>query len=66
MLCDFKKCNLKCSATKLNEKYWDAKNNTYKTLNKDELNYNTFNDELARYEINLINALSLLMSFYCG
>ena len=54
MLCDFRKCDLKCSATKLNEKYWDAKNNTYRILKKDELNYNTFNDELAKYEINLI------------
>ena len=54
MLCDFKKCDLKCSANKLNEKYWDAKNNTYKTLTKDELNYNTFNDTLAKYEITLI------------
>lgn len=54
MLCDFKKCDLKCSATKLNDKYWDSKNNTYKKLNKDELNYNTFNNELAKYEINLI------------
>jgi carbohydrate-selective porin OprB len=54
MLCDFKKCDLKCSATKLNDKYWDNKNNTYKKLTKDELNYNTFNNDLAKYEINLI------------
>jgi len=54
MLCDFKKCDLKCSANKLNDKYWDSKNNTYKILNKDELNYNTFNDDLAKYEIILI------------
>lgn len=54
MLCDFKKCDLKCSSTKLNEKYWESKNNSYKKLTKNELNYNTFNDELAKYEINLI------------
>ena len=54
MLCDFKKCDLKCSSNKLNEKYWESKNNSYKKLSKDELNYNTFNNELAKYEINLI------------
>ena len=54
MLCDFKKCDLKCSANKLNDKYWDSKINSYKKLSKEELNYNTFNDDLAKYEINLI------------
>ena len=53
-LCDFKKCDLKCDATKLNEKYWDSKKNTYRKLTKDEINYNTFNDDLAKYEIALI------------
>jgi len=54
MLCDFKKCDLKCSSNKLNEKYWESKNNSYKKLSKDELNYNTFNNDLAKYEITLI------------
>ena len=54
MLCDFKKCDLKCDSKKLNDKYWDFKNNSYKKLTKNDLNYNTFNDELAKYEINLI------------
>ena len=53
-LCDFKKCNLKCDSAKLNEKYWDAKKNSYKKLDKNEINFNTFNDDLARYEITLI------------
>ncbi len=53
-LCDFKKCDLKCDATKLNEKYWDSKSGTYRKLSKDEINYNTYNDELAKYEISLI------------
>jgi hypothetical protein len=53
-LCDFKRCDLKCDSTKLNSKYWDEKKKTYKTLEKDELNYNTFNDDLAKYEIGLI------------
>ena len=53
-LCDFKKCELKCDSTKLNNLYWDSKKNTYKKLDKSDINYNTFNDELARYEIILI------------
>ena len=53
-LCDFKKCNLKCDSVKLNEKYWDVKNNTYTKINKDDINFNTFNDDLAKYEITLI------------
>ena len=53
-LCDFKKCDLKCDASKLNEKYWDSKKNTYRKLEKDEINYNTFNDDLAKYEVILI------------
>ena len=53
-LCDFKKCNLKCDSHKLNESYWDAKKNSYKKLDKNEINYNTFNDDLAKYEISLI------------
>ena len=53
-LCDFKKCDLKCDSSKLNEKYWDNKKNTYRKLDKSEINYNTFNDDLAKYEIILI------------
>jgi len=53
-LCDFRKCDLKCDSNKLNEKYWNVKANSYKKLDKDDINYNTFNDELAKYEIALI------------
>ena len=47
-LCDFRECNLKCASKKLNEKYFDK--NTYKLDTKD-LDYNTFNDDLAKFEI---------------
>ena len=53
-LCDFKRCELKCDSNKLNKKYWDAKKLTYKDIQKDDINYNTFNDDLAKYEIILI------------
>lgn len=51
-LCDFKECNYKCDNDKLNDKYFSG--NKYKNLAPDELDYNTFNDELATFEINQI------------
>jgi len=50
-LCDFKKCEFKCENNKL---YWDDKNMTYKFLEKNEIDYNTFNDNLAQFEIEMI------------
>jgi hypothetical protein len=47
-LCDFRECDLKCDSKKLNEKYFDK--NTYK-LNLKDIDYNTFNDSLAKFEI---------------
>ncbi len=52
-LCDFRKCEFKCE-TSLNEKYWDNEKKTYKNLDKNDINYNTFNDRLASNEINMI------------
>ena len=51
-LCDFKKCDLKCTGSKLNSEYWEQRR--YKYLDKKDINYNTFNDELSKYEIFLI------------
>jgi hypothetical protein len=53
-LCDFKRCDLKCDSSKLNNKYWEEKNNSYKQLNKSDIDYNTFNNDLAKYEIFLV------------
>jgi hypothetical protein len=53
-LCDFKRCDLKCDSSKLNNKYWEEKNNSYKQLNKADIDYNTFNNDLAKYEILLV------------
>jgi DNA polymerase III delta prime subunit len=50
-LCDFKSCNLKCKSNQL-DKLWNGYD--YKKLKKSDLDYNTFNDELAKFEINLI------------
>ena len=53
-LCDFIRCDLKCDGTKLNEKYWNEKANSYRDLKSEEISYGTFNDNLAKYEITLI------------
>jgi DNA polymerase III delta prime subunit len=52
-LCDFRECNLKCDSKKLNEKYY--KNGTYK-LDLKELDTNTFNDNLAKFEISSVKS----------
>jgi len=51
-LCDFRECTLKCDGKYLNDTLWD--NNKYKNLNKNELDYNTYNQDLAKSEIELI------------
>ena len=53
-LCDFKKCDLKCKSSKLNDTFWDNRNNTYKDVDKKDIDYSTFNENLSRYEIILI------------
>ena len=49
-LCDFVSCDFKCKDSKLN-KLFEKKYKSYKTLSKNDLDYNTFNNELARHEI---------------
>jgi len=50
-ICNFRECNFKCEDKKLNEKY--LKKNTYE-LDKKDLDFNTFDDNLAKFEINSI------------
>ena len=54
--CDFTSCELKCNDPNLNKKYWDTKKKTYKNLKTKEIDYKTFNDDLARFEINNIKS----------
>lgn len=49
-LCDFDKCELKCNDPKLNKEYWDNNKKTYRDIDKDDLNYGTFNKNLALTE----------------
>jgi len=50
-LCDFEECNIKCHGNHLNKKYYDEKNKTYVDIEPDKLDYSTFNESLAKYEI---------------
>uniref|UniRef100_A0A6C0EB41 Helicase ATP-binding domain-containing protein n=1 Tax=viral metagenome TaxID=1070528 RepID=A0A6C0EB41_9ZZZZ len=50
-ICDYQKCNYKCSDLKLNAEFYDPTRNIYKKITKDNLDYSTFTQSLARGEI---------------
>jgi superfamily II DNA or RNA helicase len=49
--CDFTSCEYKCNDAVLNTEYYDPSRKIYKKLKKSELDYSTFNNSLASYEI---------------
>lgn len=49
-MCDFMECDFKCHDKELNKNY-DSKNRTYKALDLDAIDHSTFNDNLAKSEI---------------
>jgi hypothetical protein len=53
-LCDFTECDFKCHNKKLNDKYYDNKSGDYKKIDKKEIDHNTFNDSLAKSEIDIV------------
>ena len=50
--CDFLECDYLCVDKKLNLDFYDKKSRLYKKIIKDNLDYTTFTDELAKNEIN--------------
>ena len=52
--CNFRDCNFKCNSNTINEKYWDKDKKSYISLNKNQIDYNTFNDDLSKFEILII------------
>ncbi len=50
-LCDFMECDFKCNNKKLNERYYDNKKGTYKEVDIKDIDQDTFNDNLAKSEI---------------
>ena len=49
--CDFMECDYRCFDKKLNLDYYDKNSKIYKRIKKDNLDYTTFNDSLAKNEI---------------
>lgn len=50
-ICDYTKCHYKCNDQKLNLEYYDPDRMIYKKISKNELDYSTFTQNLARSEI---------------
>ena len=53
-LCDYTQCNFVCDSKGLNKKYFDQNTNTYKQLDKSDLDQATFTQILARSEIEAV------------
>jgi len=53
-LCDFMECDFKCHDKKLNERYYDNKKGTYKEVDIKDIDQDTFNDNLAKSEIDIV------------
>jgi hypothetical protein len=51
--CDYMDCNYKCANVQLNAKYYDPTRKIYKKLLKEEIDDSTFNNGLARNEIEI-------------
>ncbi len=49
--CDFMKCDYECYDKTLNLDYYDKNSKLYKKINKEKLDYTTFNESLAKNEI---------------
>lgn len=55
-ICDFKKCDFVCDNNQLNKLYWDDKLKVYKKVSKNNLDYSTFTQTLAKTEIELVKS----------
>jgi len=60
--CDYMSCEYKCSNTKLNVEYYDPERKIYRKLSKAEIDDSTFNNELAKNEID--NAKEKIKDLY--
>jgi DNA polymerase III delta prime subunit len=49
--CDFMDCDYKCRDKKLNDSYYDEKKGTYNNVDLKDIDHGTFNDILAKSEI---------------
>ncbi len=53
-ICDYTKCDFICEDPKLNTLYFDKKMGVYKKITKNNLDYSTFTQTLARAEIEIV------------
>ena len=51
LICDYTTCNYKCDDIKLNYEYYDPSRMIYKKIQKEDIDYSTFTQELSRNEI---------------
>lgn len=56
-LCDFEECDIKCHGDHLNKKFYDDKKGTYVDIDPEKLDYSTFNENLAKFEINNVKEM---------
>lgn len=50
-VCNYTKCEYKCNDEKLNFEYYDPERKLYKTIDKKDIDYSTFTNSYATYEI---------------
>ena len=55
-LCDFQSCDFKCNNKSLNKEFYDSKKDDYKNLTKKDLDYSSFDNNMAIVEINNIKS----------
>lgn len=55
-ICDYEKCDYKCDDKVLNNEYYDPERKIYKKIAKNNLDYTTFTNSLARSEIDYTKA----------
>ena len=63
-LCDFQECDFKCDNKQFNKDFYDNKKHDYKNLSKKDLDYSSFDNNMAFIEINnLKNQIKDLFRF---
>ena len=53
-ICDYTDCAFKCAGAKLNKLWWDNSKKMYRNVSKNNLDYSTFTNTLAKSEIEYV------------
>jgi superfamily II DNA or RNA helicase len=54
--CDYTSCQYECSNLKLNKDYYDPSRNIYKIIERNKLDYSTYNYEMSKSEIEYVKS----------